>query len=91
MHCSLEIHFERKIFQYLMNSTLSLIRIMSITNEMLVVPQIQVYHYGEHSFKSRSINSWHLYQRNLKTDLTRNAMRCNNRYDLLHLIFTLQI
>ena len=74
-----------------MNSTLSLIRIMSITNQMLPVPQIQAYDYGEHSFKSRSINSWYLYQRNLKTDLTRNAMRCKNRDDLLHLIFTLKI
>ena len=39
------------------------------TNQMLVVPQIQTTHYGEHSFKSRSINAWNLYQRNLKTDL----------------------
>ena len=39
------------------------------TNQMLVVPQIQTTHYGEHSFKSRSINAWNLYQRNLKTNL----------------------
>ena len=39
------------------------------TNQMLIVPQIQTTHYGEHSFKSRSINAWNLYQRNLKTDL----------------------
>ena len=31
MLCLLEIHSERKIFQYLMKSTLSFIRIMSIT------------------------------------------------------------
>ena len=40
-----------------------------LTNQMLVVPQIQTTHYGEHFFKSRSINTWNLYQRNLKTDL----------------------
>ena len=40
------------------------------TSQMLIVPQIQTTHYGEHSFKSRSINAWNLYQRNLKTDLT---------------------
>ena len=39
------------------------------TSQMLIVPQIQTTHYGEHSFKSRSINAWNLYQRNLKTDL----------------------
>ena len=39
-------------------------------NQMLIVPQIQTNHYGEHSFKSTSINAWNLYQRNLKTDLT---------------------
>ena len=39
------------------------------TNQMLIVPQIQTTHYGEHSFKSRSINAGNLYQRNLKTDL----------------------
>ena len=39
------------------------------TNQMLVIPQIQTTYYGEHSFKSRSINAWNLYQRNLKTDL----------------------
>ena len=38
-------------------------------NQMLVVPQIQTTQYGEHSFKSRSINALNLYQRNLKTDL----------------------
>ena len=64
----------KEIFQYLMMSTLSLIRIMSITQrdqqiKMPVVPHIQTTHYGEHSFKSRSINSWNLCQRNLKTDL----------------------
>ena len=36
---------------------------------MLVVPQAQTIKYEEHSFKSRSIKSWNLYQRNLKTDL----------------------
>ena len=30
------------------------------TNQMLVVPQIQTTHYGEYSFKSRSINAWNL-------------------------------
>ena len=35
MHCSLEIHLERKKFQYLMNFTLSLIRTMSITGVQL--------------------------------------------------------
>ena len=39
------------------------------TSQMLIVPQIQTTHYGEHSFKSRSTNAWNLYQRNLKTDL----------------------
>ena len=39
------------------------------TNQMIVVPQIQTTYYGKHSFKSRSINVWNLYQRNLKTDL----------------------
>ena len=39
------------------------------TNQMLVVPQVQTTLYGEHSFKSRSINAWNLYQRNLKTNL----------------------
>ena len=39
------------------------------TNQMVVVPQIQTTHYGEHSFKSRSINAWNMYQRNFKTDL----------------------
>ena len=45
------------------------------TNQMLVVPQMLVVHkftttqYGEHSFKSRSINAWNLYQKRLKTDL----------------------
>ena len=39
------------------------------TNQMLIVPQIQTIDYGEHSVKSRSINAWNLYQRNLKTDL----------------------
>ena len=38
------------------------------TNQLLVVPQIQTTHFGEHSFNSRSINAWNLYQRNLKTD-----------------------
>ena len=33
------------------------------TNQMLVVPHIQTTHYGEHSFKSRSINAWNLYQK----------------------------
>ena len=36
---------------------------------MVAVPKIQTVHYGEHSFKSRSVNAWYLYQRNLKTDL----------------------
>ena len=31
------------------------------TSQMLIVPQIQTTHYGEHSFKSRSINAWNLY------------------------------
>ena len=31
IYCLLEIHLERKIFQYLMKSILSLITIMSIT------------------------------------------------------------
>ena len=35
MHCSLEIHLERKKFQYLKNFTLSLTRIMSITDVQL--------------------------------------------------------
>ena len=39
------------------------------TSQMLIVPQIQTTYYEEHSFKSRSINAWNLYQRNLKTDL----------------------
>ena len=39
------------------------------TNQMLVVPQIQTTHYEEHSYKSKSINAWNLYRRNLKTDL----------------------
>ena len=39
------------------------------TSQMLIVPQIQTTRYGKHSFKSRSINAWNLYQRNLKTDL----------------------
>ena len=39
------------------------------TNQMLVILQIQTTYYGEHSFKSRSIKAWNLYQRNLKTDL----------------------
>ena len=39
------------------------------TSQMLIVPQIQTNHYGEHFFKSRSINAWNLYQRNLKTGL----------------------
>ena len=39
------------------------------TSQMLIVPQIQTAHYGEHSFKSRSTNVWNLYQRNLKTGL----------------------
>ena len=73
MQCLLEIHSKRKIFQYLMKSSLSLIRIMSntwgSTNQMLVVPQIQTIHYREHSFKLKSVNTWNLYQRNLKTDL----------------------
>ena len=41
----------------------------SLTNQMLVGPQIQTTNYGKHSFKTRSINAWNLYQRNLKTDL----------------------
>ena len=61
MQCLLEIHSKRKIFQYLMKSTLSLIRIMSntwgSTNQMLVVPQIQTIHYREHSFKLKSVNT----------------------------------
>ena len=72
MHCLLEIHSEKKIFQYLMKSTLYQNHVYNTrgsTNQMLVVPQIQTTHYGEHSFKSRSINAWNLYQRNLKTDL----------------------
>ena len=36
---------------------------------MLVVPQIQTTHYGEHSFKSRSINALNMHQENLKTNL----------------------
>ena len=39
------------------------------TNQMLVVPQIQNTHFGKHSFKSRSINAWNLYQKYVKTDL----------------------
>ena len=39
-------------------------------NQMLVLPQIQTTHNGEHSFKLRSISAWNIYQRNLKTDLT---------------------
>ena len=39
------------------------------TSQMLIVPQNQTTHYGEHSFKLRSINAWNLHQRNLKTDL----------------------
>ena len=42
---------------------------MGPTNQMLVVPQIQTTHYVEYSFKSRSINAWNKYQRNLKKDL----------------------
>ena len=38
-------------------------------NQMLIVPEIQTTHFGEHSFKLRSINAWNLYLRNLKTDL----------------------
>ena len=40
-----------------------------LTNQMLVPPQIQATHYGQHSFESRSNNAWNLHQRNLKTDL----------------------
>ena len=43
MDCLLEVHSERNIFQDLMKSALSLIRIMSLTqgstNQMLIVPQ----------------------------------------------------
>ena len=49
MNSLLETHSEREIFQYLMKSTLLLIRIMSITqgestNQMLAVPQVQSTH-----------------------------------------------
>ena len=45
MYSLLEIHSERLIFQYLMKSTLLLIRFMSITqgestNQMLAVPKV---------------------------------------------------
>ena len=30
------------------------------TSQMLIAPQIQTTHYGEHSFKSRSTNAWNL-------------------------------
>ena len=71
MHCLLEIHSERKIFQYSMKSALSLMRIMSVTqgDPQIVVIKMQTTHYREYYFKSRSINAWNLYQRNLKTDL----------------------
>ena len=36
---------------------------------MLGVPQIQTTHYGEHFFKSRSMNALNMYQGNLKTNL----------------------
>ena len=49
-----------------MKSKISLMRSISITQGG---QQIQTTRCGEHSFKSRSINAWNLYKRNLKTDL----------------------
>ena len=43
MHCLLEIHSERKIFQYLMNSTLFLMRIMSVIKGYQQI-RCQLYH-----------------------------------------------
>ena len=55
MRCLLEIHFEWKIFQYLMNFTHCLIKFISITqksmNQMPAVPQTHTTNYGESSFK----------------------------------------
>ena len=44
---------------------------MSVTqgDPQIVVIKMQTTHYREYYFKSRSINAWNLYQRNLKTDL----------------------
>ena len=49
MHCSLEIHLERKIFQYSMNFTLSFGRLMFITQENEQANQMLVVHH--HKFK----------------------------------------
>ena len=73
MHCLLEIHSKENIpiFNevYTLFNQNHVYNTRGSTNQMLVVPQIQTTHYGEHSFKSKSINAWNLYQRNLKTDL----------------------
>ena len=44
-------------------------------NQMLIVPQVQTTHYGEHSFKSRSIKAWKSVPKKLENRLN-NLILC---------------